>query len=94
MNPEEAADECLACVPRRMAFRAEEGTSATSVLAGSMWHIKPPGQRKAEAGLEKGPGWWGIQMYIYRKGGRTAGDLTREGLGVPVHLEGHLDLFG
>lgn len=32
----------------------------------------PRGQRKAEAGLEKGPGWWGIQMHIYRKGGRNS----------------------
>lgn len=32
-------NECLACVPRGVAFRVEGWMSATSVLAGSVWHV-------------------------------------------------------
>lgn len=78
-----------------MAFKAEEGMStATSVSAGS---IKILGRRRKEkAVLEKGVmlGCGEIQMYTYRKGSRTIGCSTQEGLQVPVHVESHFDLFG
>lgn len=78
-----------------VAFKAEEGMSATSVSAGSMWHSKALGRRNEKAVLEKGgqPG-GGIQMYTYRKGKRTTGSLTRATLEVLVHVENHFVLFG